>query len=195
VPGRDLSDAEFLGTARRWTRMLLTGLPGMGKSTALEQAAARWAADDDAPVPILVPLRDIARRPRRSTDITLPVLIQAATAAVPERERVPLRRALEQAAASGGAVLLLDGLDECQDRRAVVADGLAAAAADLPDGTGIVLATRDSGLAAAGKLNMPVAQLAEPLRPGVVLVRLLKHIAAFRVAEADRDQWVRQHQQ
>ena len=196
VPGRDLSDAEFLGTARRWTRMLLTGLPGMGKSTALEQAAARWAADDDAPVPILVPLRDIARRrPRRSTDITLPVLIEAATAAVPEQERVPLRRALEQAAASGGAVLLLDGLDECQDRRAVVADGLAAVAAGLPDGTGIVLATRDSGLAAAGKLNMPVARLAEPLRLGVVLVRLLAHIAAFRVAEADRDQWVRQHQQ
>ncbi|HJY97641.1 MAG TPA: hypothetical protein VJ371_22060, partial [Streptosporangiaceae bacterium] len=68
VPGRDPSDAEFLGTARRWTRMLLTGLPGMGKSTALEQLAARWAADDDAPVPVLVPLRDIARRhPRQST--------------------------------------------------------------------------------------------------------------------------------
>ena len=42
--------------------MLLTGLPGMGKSTALEQAAARWAADDDAPVPVLVPLRDLTRR-------------------------------------------------------------------------------------------------------------------------------------
>jgi len=196
VPGRDLSDAEYLGTARRWTRMLLTGLPGMGKSTALEQAAARWAADDDAPVPILVPLRDIARRrPRRSTDITLPVLIEAATAAVPEQEQVPLRRALEQGAASGSAVLLLDGLDECQDRRAVVADGLAAVAADLPDATGIVVATRDSGLAAAGKLNMPVARLAEPLRLGVVLVRLLEHIAAYRVAEADRDQWVRRHQQ
>jgi hypothetical protein len=27
VPGRDLSGAEFLGTARRWPRMLLTGLP------------------------------------------------------------------------------------------------------------------------------------------------------------------------
>ena len=42
--------------------MLLTGLPGMGKSTALEQAAARWAADTDAPVPVLVQLRDLARR-------------------------------------------------------------------------------------------------------------------------------------
>ena len=150
VPGRDLSDVEFLGTARRWPRMLLTGLPGMGKSTALEQLAARWAADDDAPIPVLVALRDLARRhPRRSTDITLPVLIEAATAAAPEQERAALRRALERAAASGDAVLLLDGLDECQDRRAGVADGLAAVAAELPDGTGRVLATCDSGLAAA----------------------------------------------
>jgi hypothetical protein len=196
VPGRDPSDAEFLGTARRWTRMLLTGLPGMGKSTALEQLAARWAADDDAPVPVLVPLRDIARRhPRQSTDITLPVLIEAATAAAPEQERAPLRRALEQAAATGDAVLLLDGLDETQDRRAVVADCLAAVARDLPAETGIVLATRDSGLAAAEKLNMPEARLTEPLQLDTVLVRLLEHIAARRVLEADRDQWVQQRRQ
>lgn len=195
VPGRDPSDAEFLGTARRWPRMLLVGLPGMGKSTALEQAAARWAADDDAPVPVLVPLRDLARRhPRRSTDITLSVLIEAATAAAPEQERTALRWALEQVAASGDAVLLLDGLDECQDRRAVVADGLAAVAGDLPAGTGIVLATRDSGLAAAEKLNMPEARLTEPLRLDAVLVRLLGHIAARRVPEVDRDQWVQQRQ-
>ena len=196
VPGRDLSGAEFLGTARRWPRMLLTGLPGMGKSTALEQAAARWAADDGAPVPVLVPLREVARRhPRRSTDITLSVLIEASTAAAPEQERAALRRALEQAAASGDAVLLLDGLDECQDRRAVVADGLAAVARDLPAGTGIVLATRDSGLAAAEKLNMPEARLTEPLRLDAVLVRLLEHIAARRVSEADRDQWILQRRQ
>jgi hypothetical protein len=196
MPGRDLSGAEFLGTARRWPRMLLTGLPGMGKSTALEQAAARWAADDGAPVPVIVPLREVARRhPRRSTDITLSVLIEASTAAAPEQERAPLRRALEQAAASGDAVLLLDGLDECQDRRAVVADGLAAVARDLPAGTGIVLATRDSGLAAAEKLNMPEARLTEPLRLDAVLVRLLEHIAARRVSEADRDQWILQRRQ
>lgn len=196
VPGSGLSDAEFLGTARRWPRMLLTGLPGMGKSTALEQAAARWAADVGAPIPVLVPLRDIARRhPRRSTDITLPVLIETGTAAAPEQERVPLRRALEQAAAAGDVVLLLDGLEECGNCRALVADGLAAVARGLPGGTGIVLATRDSGLAAAGKLNMPEARLTEPPRLGAVLARLLDHIAASRAPEPDRDQWVRQRQQ
>lgn len=88
--------------------MLLVGLPGTGKSTALEQAAARWAADTRAPVPILVPLRNIAaHEPRRGTDVTLSILIEAATATSPEGERLPLRRALERAASVGEAVLLL----------------------------------------------------------------------------------------
>jgi Trypsin-like peptidase domain/NACHT domain len=196
VDGHDLGDADFLDTARRWPRMLLVGLPGMGKSTALEQAAARWAADASAPIPVLVPLRDLARRhPRRGTDITLPVLIEAATAAVPERERVPLRRALQEAATSGEAVLLLDGLDECRHRRAVVADGLAAVTGELPADTGVVLATRDSGLLAAARLNMPEARLTPPARLGSMLGQLLQHAAMFRVPEAERDQWVREREQ
>ena len=177
--------------------MLLTGLPGMGKSTALEQAAARWAADSDAPVPVLVQLRDLARRdPRRGADITLPVLIQVATDSAPEHERTPLRAALEKAAASGEAVLLLDGLDECQDRVGVVADGLANVAAGLPGDTGIVLGTRDSGMAAAGKLNMPEARLAEPQWLGSVLTQLLRHAAAARrVPQDEQDHWVGERKQ
>ncbi len=66
------SEAEFLAVARRWPRMLLTGLPGTGKSTALRQLAARWAANQQAPVPILVPLLEVAqRRPRTASDVTL----------------------------------------------------------------------------------------------------------------------------
>ena len=55
--------------------------------------------------------------------------------------------------------------------------------------------TRDSGLAAAEKLNMPEARLTEPLRLDAVLARILEHIAACRVPEADRDQWVLQRRQ
>jgi hypothetical protein len=193
VPGRDQIGERFLVTARRWPRMLLIGLPGMGKSTALEQAAARWAADPGAPIPVLVPLRDLARRhPRRSADITLPVLIEVATANVPEHERVPLRRALEQATVSGDAVLLFDGLDECRERRGVVADGLTAVADGLPAGAGIVLATRDSGLPAARKLNLTEAQLIEPSWLESALKHLLRHAASSRsVPDSERDLWVR----
>ena len=184
--------SRFLETARRWPRMLLTGLPGMGKSTALEQAAARWAADERALVPVLVPLREVARRnPRHAADVTLSVLIEAATEAAPEDERAPLRRALQRAALSGEAVLLLDGLDECRDRAAVVADGLAALAGQLPDGTGIILATRDSSLRAAARLRMPEARLRGPSQLELLCERLLRHAsAAYRVPEADCEQWV-----
>ena len=187
----------FLETAQRWPRMLLTGLPGMGKSTALEQAAARWAADERAPVPIVVRLREVAQRnPRHAGDVTLSVLIEVATASVPEDERVPLRRALQRAAISGEAVLLLDGLDECRDRRPVIADGLAAVAGQLPGSTGIIIATRDIGLRAAARLNMPEARLREPGWLKSLCARLLCHAAdAHRVPEADREQWVRVREQ
>ena len=198
VPAREwIWPDDFLPAARRWPRILLTGLPGMGKSTALEQAAARWAADPDAPVPVLVQLVDLLRRdPRRGTGITLPVLIETATETVPEDEREPLRSALVRAAASGEAVLLLDGLDECADRRGVVADGLAAVVGGLPGDTGIVLATRDSGLAAAGKLSMPEARLAEPQWLESVLTQLLRHAAVARKVPPDeQDQWVGERRQ
>ena len=72
------------------------------------------------------------------------------------------------------------------DRRYAVVEELRTVA--QPVGTGTVLATRDSGLAAAGKLNMPAARLTEPRLLDAVLARLLDHIAACRVPEADRDQ-------
>ena len=193
VPGTDQTD-RMLDTARRWLRMLLTGLPGMGKSAALEQAAARWAADPAAPVPVLVQLRHIAAcHPRTAADVTLTSLVDAATAEAPEPERAPLRRFLERAAANGEAVLLLDGLDECRDRRGVIADGLAAVAQSLPAGTGILLATRGSAVQAARKAGLPEAQLIEPYRLDDALQKLLEHAAACRgIAAAERQRWVQE---
>jgi NACHT domain len=184
---------SLLATARRWRRMMLTGLPGMGKSTALQQLAARWAADDRAPTPILVALRDVAlRNPRSAADITPAVLVEVATATVPEEERLPLRRALLRELATGRAALLLDGLDECGPgpARAVVADGLAAVAKDIHPDAGFILATRDSGIAAAARLELPEARLVEPNWLTSMLMQLLGHAARHRVAEADRKEWL-----
>jgi NACHT domain len=197
VPGQEGSDWPFLGLVRRWPRMLLTGLPGIGKSTALEQAAARWAVDTSAPIPVVVPLREIARRnPRSSVEITLAALIEAASAGAPEAERIPLLRALGDAALSGNAVMLLDGLDECQDHRAIVADGLATVIRELHPNTGVVLATRESGLAAAARLRLPEARLIEPHALDLALAELMRHAARYRVPADLRGQWVgqREHQ-
>jgi hypothetical protein len=194
VDAQDQTGKPFLIMGRRWPQMLLTGLPGMGKSTALEQAAARWAADSGAPIPVLVPLRDIAtRNPRRGTDVTLPTLIEAATAGVPKRECVPLRRALESAAHSGEVILLLDGLDECEDRHGVVADGVAKVLSELPADTGVLLATRRSALTAARKLSLPVAELIAPKWLDSALSRLLRHAAvSAQIPDIEKDRWVRE---
>jgi NACHT domain len=192
VEGHEQDGGSFLITARRWPRMLLAGLPGMGKTTALEQAAARWAKDPRAPVPVRVPLRDLARRrPRRAADITLSVLLEIATDTAPERERPALRKALERAVQSGEATLLLDGLDECQDLRAVVADGVAEIVRGLPEETGAILASRGSALTAAQRLAFPKAQLIEPQMLEYTLQAIVSHAAeAWSVPETDREQWV-----
>ena len=179
VPGRERDAEKFLIIARRWPRVLLKGLPGMGKSTALQQAAARWAADARAPLPVLIPLRRIAKRePRNAIEVTLPLLIEAATEGASEDDRKSLRLAIERALSAGEAVLLLDGLDECGIFRGMIADGLASIIKNLPSSTGVVLATRDSALAAARKLGMSEARLVEPAWLEGALNRLLGHAAA-----------------
>jgi len=190
-------DHQLLDIARRWPRMLLTGLPGTGKSTALKQLAARWAAEPRAPIPVLIHLPEIAKDlPRGNSDITLPLLIRAATAKAPAREQEPIRRVLEQAVASSDAVLLLDSLDECYGRKGVIADGLAAIAGALPADTGLVLTTRASGIAAARKLHFPEVSLVEPDGLNSVLRSLLRHVASHRgIPAAELGGWVEEREQ
>lgn len=189
-------DDRLLDCARRWPRMLLTGLPGTGKSTAVEQLAARWAANPKAPVPILIPLLEIARRgPRRGSDVTLDLLLETAALTAPAAERIPLRNALSGAVARGEAALLLDGLDECRELRGVVADGLMAITRDLPRESGVLLTTRDSGLAASARLGFPHAQLTEPSHLGAASLLLLRHAAQHRAPDNEREQWVEQREQ
>jgi len=45
--------------ARRQGRLMLVGLPGMGKTVALQQLASLWAGQPLAPVPVWVRLRDL----------------------------------------------------------------------------------------------------------------------------------------
>ncbi|WP_213013916.1 NACHT domain-containing protein [Paractinoplanes toevensis] len=160
VTGDRREHEPLLVIARRWPRLLLTGLPGMGKSTALRQLAARWALDPAAPLPILVPLPVVAGRCRQATDVTLSVLCEVAATAESAERRADLAVALEQACRQGHVVLLLDAFDECGDQRSVLATGLQMILTALPPQAGMVVTTRSSGLSAAQRLSLPAAELA-----------------------------------
>jgi hypothetical protein len=188
--GRTSPEAHpLLAVARRWPRMLLVGLPGSGKSLALRQLAALWAQDTRAPVPVRVSLGPLARRCSQPGSLTLSVLCETAAQEAPSDQRHVLAAALEQLCLNGGAVLLLDGLDECR-RRAQIADDLSAVTRSLPPGTGVIVATRASGEQAATRLGFPVATLATPRNLDVVMRKLLEHAAQIRVQEHDRPGWL-----
>jgi hypothetical protein len=68
------------------------------------------------------------------------------------------------------------------------------AAAGAGSGTGVLLTTRDSGLAASGKLGFPQARLTEPSFLEVAAGILLRHAAQHRVPEPERDRWVEQRE-
>jgi hypothetical protein len=186
----DRTGSPLLAVARRWPRLLLVGLPGAGKSVALRQLAATWAEDSLAPVPVLVPLRSIATRCPRSGMLTLSMLCEVAAQSAPASLRDSLAAALELSCREGGAVLLLDGLDECMDRRALVADGLSEVLRVVAPATGVVLATRSSGERAAGRLGLPTAQLDRPSGLDTALIQLLDHIASVRIPEGERAAWL-----
>ena len=145
----------LLAVARRWPRMLLVGLPGSGKSVALQQLAASWARDSIAPVPIPVSLRTVAQRCARADNLTLSLLCEVAAQEAPEERRAALAVALENSCQRGAGVLLLDGLDECLGRQALIADGLLILVDSLPSGTGMILATRFERRASGPQATAP----------------------------------------
>jgi NACHT domain len=193
-PRRDRTQQDPVEeVACRWLRMLLLGLPGAGKSTAMRELTARWAGDDAAPVPVLVSLRDLARRlVRDGGGVILVRLVELALADAATPEGRLLVEELVARLERGEAALLLDGLDECGGMRGRVAEGLAKVVGELPEATPVVVSSRDSAAAAASMLGLPRARMMEPRSLGRTLDALLEHIAAHRVLQGEREQWLRE---
>jgi hypothetical protein len=171
----DTSSGQRLAdVVRRFQNFVLVGHPGAGKTTAVNQLAARFAGDDAAPLPIVVRLSRIAPAVGDSSDVTLELLITDAVARVPEAHRAIMAGLARRALTSGFALLICDGLDECRSRASAMVDGLVKLKPELGQDIGVVVTTRASALQSARKLGSDVMHLLSPTRAHAVQAQAMR---------------------
>lgn len=98
--------------------LAILGDPGAGKSTLLKHLALHLARDESGPLPILLPLNAYAEALQRE-EIGLQAYL-ARYYAARRKELEGIEPLFDVALAEGQAVVLLDGLDEVQERRLFV---------------------------------------------------------------------------
>jgi formylglycine-generating enzyme required for sulfatase activity/energy-coupling factor transporter ATP-binding protein EcfA2 len=98
--------------------LVILGDPGAGKSTLLKHLALHLARDEDGPLPILLPLNAYAEALGRE-EIGLQAYL-ARYFAARRKDLADVGALFDEALQEGQAVVLLDGLDEVQERRVFV---------------------------------------------------------------------------
>jgi hypothetical protein len=190
APDEDRRDSrDLLWAFLRRGRMLLTGLPGGGKSMAISVTAARLLHVPDSPLPVVASLREIDSHDRskgfgdRLLDVAVRDLVS------PDRElvRAELERRLDQ----GSIVLILDSLDETQARRADVIHEIHDFLVGVSTDVDVLLATRDVAYAHAATLGWPDLRLAPPEEINHTVDTILQLSAQSTQRDATRiDSWV-----
>lgn len=182
---------EFSEVVRRHQQVVLFGLPGSGKTSAVAQLAAHLAEDVDAPLPIFTKLQRACSAVTDAHDITIALLVNDAIHTAPERERAILAEVLTQELTAGSALLICDGLDECGSRASMVADGLARLRKEFSPDVGLVVTTRPSSAGPAAKLELRESWLLKPMRGDVVQRQILDSVTA-RIELTDEQRAERQ---
>lgn len=182
----------LVGAIRRRGRVLLLGLPGGGKSTALSIASARWARRQDWPLPIRVDLS--ALLPRMAEYSPLDNVIAVATQDLALEDRPLVRDKMVEAARAGEIAFFLDGLDETRERRLDVVRYLERLLQQVHVDAEIVVSTRDAAYAQAATLNFKELRLLPPDRDDIkgLLHFLLEKIAthSYELSPANARTWI-----
>jgi hypothetical protein len=183
----DRDQRDLLWAFLRRGRMLLTGLPGGGKSMAILMTAACLLDVPDGPVPVVASLRDIDRRDRSASfhDRLLDVAVRDLSAT----DRALVRAELEGLLENGGVALFLDSLDETHDRRGHVVSELHRFLSTVSEDVDVLVATRDVAYAQAATLGWPDMRLSPPEEIGRS-VRAVLEASATATSQADREDWV-----
>jgi NACHT domain len=169
---------DLMEAVRRHQHVVLLGLPGAGKTSAVVQLAAHLAEDRDAPLPIFTKLQRACRAINDAHDITIPLLVNDAIRNAPEQERAILAEVLARELTAGCALLICDGLDECGSRASTVADGLARLREGFSPDVGLVVTTRPSSSGPARKLALRESWLTKPIRGDAVQRQILDSVMA-----------------
>ncbi len=154
--GRNRS-ARLGDIARRWPALCVTGAAGAGKSTAMRQLTAAWAADVEAPVPVFVPMHRLIKALRDGEPLSLSVVVGLGLAVDSRLSPVLVDRLLK-----GNAALVLDGLDECRDQQDAAVELIRGLVEQLHPSAGLVVSARDAAADKAEATGLPVTRLAEP---------------------------------
>ncbi|MFD5406761.1 NACHT domain-containing protein, partial [Streptomyces griseorubiginosus] len=173
---------DLLNLVRREGRMVIVGLPGAGKSVALQLVAAEWSSKKWAPLTVQAKLSDLARMIPKGGPYRLSIeeVVKAAT----QGENSLLADAMARKLQRGEALLLLDALDEVIDNRDATVEAIARFLQYLPTSTDIVITTRHSSSKEARLLNLPTFELNEPENLDNTLDVLLQELAEKRGAES-----------
>jgi hypothetical protein len=173
---------------RRRGRLLLTGLPGSGKSTAMRQAAGEQAGDPAAPLPLFIDLKLLARR--LDSEPVVDAVLEIASARLAGDEREALREEILAALPRGEVTLYLDALDETRGMKERVVKAIGDLLDSYEEPVEAVVATRDSAAVAGRMLGFREARLVEPGEVTKTVRAILRAFASHRKIE-DPEDWVR----
>jgi hypothetical protein len=192
----DRAASELLWAFMRRGRLVLTGLPGGGKSTSIKKLAAQLCTLPGAPMPVRVSLREVDALDHAMSFRDR--LIAAAIRDDKADDRALLRREIERRLDKGAIALLLDSLDETYDHRAIVVGEIVALLAEASPDVDVLLATRDVAYGHAATLGWPSLRLRAPEAIEKVVRAILRAAAAQRTSTipseedwvAERVEWV-----
>lgn len=188
---------ELVWAFLRRGRMILTGLPGGGKTTALKRLTAQLASDDSLPFPVFVPLRAISNADTGSSfrDRLVSVAVRDDSPADRAMVADDINRRLDS---DGKIALILDSLDETYDCRARIVSDIASMLDGLPSGICVLLATRDIAYGQAATLRWPSLRLGPPAAVDRTVTAVLRASADHLISDqsargdwiAERETWV-----